>query len=103
MRYIPSNQRILYYQLRQLRPPELLALNAIARQGPGSIPVRLAPLSEERKIVLLESLMAYHQYRLVADGPHEKKGREELKDLLDTLKISLAVPTLQTPLSFADQ
>lgn len=105
VRFIPSSQRRLYSQLKLLSPTESRAFNAVLREGSDSLKRRLFEFAPDRQMVILDALLAYHQYRLVAEEPNPDKTRRRIKDqiLLTRLllpagsKMSLDIPKLPSP------
>jgi len=87
--FIPSSQRILYHQLRLLVPDELEAFNVILREGIHSMPGHLAKFTSDRQIVILDSLLFYQQYRLIAEEPDSDRDRREFKDQVLLARLQL--------------
>lgn len=87
--FVPSSQRILYHQLSLLSLNELKVFNAILKEGPSSLARHLAILGEERRLVVLDALLAYQQYRLIAQEPNPSKLREEFKDQILLARLQL--------------
>jgi len=77
--FIPSRQRILYNRLKILSKRELKTFNAIIAAGPQSISRKLKNFSDTRKILILDSLLAYQQYKLVATRMKPDNNELELK------------------------
>jgi len=103
--FIPSSQRKLYHQLRLLKPDEFEVFNAIVREGIDSLPKHLSKLEIEKQIFVLDSLLAYQQYRLVAKNPEANRDRVKFKDqiLLARLRLpphqvaNIKIPELPSP------
>jgi len=89
--FIPSSQRELYYRLKQLTADELKIFNAIVRDGIASIPQHLSQLLVEQQILVLDSLLAYQQYRLVAQDPDSDRQRREIKDKILLARLQLPI------------
>lgn len=105
VRFIPSSQRTLYRQVKLLTPAELEAFNVIIREGPKSIQERLGEFASDRRIDILDGLLAYQQYRLVGEEPNPSHSRREFKDQLLLARLQLParskslleVPELSSP------
>lgn len=105
VRFIPSSQRRLYSKLGMLNSKELDFFNAIIKQGGASIPKYLKQLQEERQIFLLDSLLAYQQYRIITEQPVFNRKNHEMKKqiLLARLQrpireaISSSIPEIDSP------
>ncbi|MEK7285988.1 MAG: DUF4105 domain-containing protein [Nitrospirota bacterium] len=92
IRLIPSSQRKLFYQLQLLTMAERKAFNAIVREAGSTMLQHLQPLTPERKSLLLDSLLAYQQYRLIAE-----KGEPDLS--VRAIKDQILLARLQLPAS----
>ena len=68
VRFIPSSKRVLAHRMQRLTAQEIRAMNAIIRSGPPSLTTHLKGFSDERKTVILDSLLAYHKYRFMSRG-----------------------------------
>ena len=79
VRFIPSSKRILAHRMQRLTAQEITAMNAIIRDGPPSLASRLKGFSDERKIIVLDSLLAYHKYRFMSRGSADDPSLQELK------------------------
>lgn len=100
VRFIPSSQRILYHQLKLLTPDELDVFNAIVRDGVDSMSTHLSKLTTDRQILVLDSLLAYQQYRLIAEGPDAGRNRRETKDKILLARLQLparSIPPFEIP------
>ena len=95
IRFIPSSQRKLYHQLKLLTSDELKAFNAIIREGVNSMSTHLAKFTNDRQILVLDALLAYQQYRLIAEEPKPSRDRREVKDQI--LLARLQLPSRSTP------
>lgn len=89
VQFVPSSQRVLYYQLKLLTPEELKTFNAVVLDGPQTIPGQLAKFSNERQILILDSLLAYQQYRLIADKAKLNDERRKFKDQILLARLQL--------------
>ncbi len=101
MRYIPSSQRTLYHRLRLLSPDELEAFNEIVREGMDTLSGHLEKLTLlERQILVLDSLLAYQEYRLIAEGKDAGDDRKRAKDQILRARLQLpahAIPSVEIP------
>ena len=79
VRFIPSSKRILAHRMQRLTGQEIRAMNAIIRDGPPSLAGHLREFSDERKIIVLDSLIAYHKYRFMSRGSADDPSLQELK------------------------
>lgn len=91
VRYIPSSQRKLYHQLQGLSPQEREVFNAVAQAGADAMPTHLEKLTPNQRISVLDGLLAYQQYRLIAEGKDPKHARNETKDRI--LRARLQMPS----------
>ena len=99
VRYVPSNERMLYSQLHQLTPQELMAFNVIVRQGQGAMAVNLEKHSVDEKIAILDALLDYQQYRLIAEEPKPTPQRQEFKHKILLSRLQLAPkPSVMFPI-----
>ena len=79
VRFIPSSKRALAHRMQLLTKQEIATVNAILRDGPSSLDTRLKGLSNERKIVVLDSLLAFHKYRFMSRKPTDESALQHLK------------------------
>jgi len=87
VRFIPSTQRKLYHKLNFLTREELDVFKAIIQKG-----FQLDDLenfSIERKILILENLLAYYEYKLIADKPESIRHKEEIKKQILLARLQL--------------
>jgi hypothetical protein len=89
VRFIPSSQRKLYHQLRLLKPDELEVFNGIIMGGIDSLPKHLEKLESKKQTSILDSLLAYQQYRLVAKDPEANRDRVKFKDQILLARLRL--------------
>ena len=94
VRFIPSSQRKLFHQLRLLTPAERKAFNAIVRKGVSPTSTHLQPFTAERKIVLLDGLLAYQQYRLIAEKSEADQRVRAIKDQILLARLQLPADTV---------
>jgi len=90
VRYIPSSQRKLYHQLQWLSPQERETLNAIVQTGADTLSSHLEKLAPDQQISVLDGLLAYQQYRLIAERNDPKRADQEMKDRI--LRARLKMP-----------
>jgi Domain of unknown function (DUF4105) len=89
VRFIPSSERRLYHQIKLLNEDELIAFNAIVLEGVASMSEYQSRFPVDRQIVLLDSLLAYQQYRLLAEEPHPTLTRRKEKDQILLARLRL--------------
>lgn len=94
VRFIPSSQRILYHQLKLLTPDELKTFNAIIRDG---CKCHLAKFTTDRQILILDALLAYQQYRLIAEEPHPSNESREFKRQILLARLQLPTKSRISP------
>lgn len=92
--YIPSTQRKLYSQLKVLTSSELKIFNIIVQNKNSSLQPMLDKLAPERQILLLDCLLAYHQYKIITEQPYFNRLRHEEKK--QTLLSRLQLPIHET-------
>lgn len=105
VRFIPSSKRTLAHRMQLLTKQEIRTMNAILRDGPASLDARLKGLSNERKIIVLDSLLAYHKYRFMSRGSADDSALQELKRKVLLTRLQLPaqprldpdVPVLPSP------
>lgn len=96
VRFIPSSQRKLYHQFARLNNKEIKAVETIIKEGPSSMPEQLSLFEQERQLEILDTVLAYHKYRLVKEEPSPGIERREIKDKV--LLARLRLPPLMEPL-----
>ncbi len=91
VKFIPSNQRILYRQMELLTESEIEVVKGIleSQAEDHSTWQTLAELPEDRRIILLDTLLAYQQYLLVSRGNKEDKFMLRLKKKILLARLSL--------------
>lgn len=104
VRFIPSSQRILYHQLKLLTSDELKTFNVIIQDG---CKCHLAKFTTDRQILILDSLLAYLQYRLISEEPHPSNETREFKRQILLARLQLpshprSLPEIQRLPSPAD-
>lgn len=98
VRFIPSTQRKLYHKLNLLTTEELEVLNAIIRKGIHFSIDDLEKVSIERKILILDNLLAYYEYKLLAEKPESSHHKEEIKKQILLARLQLparSMPSIQ--------
>jgi hypothetical protein len=80
VRFIPSSQRQLYYQFDRLNSEEKKAVEAIIKEGPSAIAEQIALFEQERQLEILDTVLAYHQYKIMAEQPSPGRERLFIKD-----------------------
>ena len=95
VRFIPSSQRVLYANFNRLSAAEANIANAIIRDGIPSHERGLTTLERERRLLLLDAVLAYYQYRLAGDESEESRQIIEEKDAL--LRYRLNLPPVLEP------
>ena len=97
VRFIPSSKRTLAHRMQLLTKQEIRAMNVILRDGPSSLDTRLKGLSNERKIVVLDSLLAYHKYRFMSRKPTDDSALQHLKRKTLLARLQLPAQPRLTP------
>ena len=105
VRYIPSSQRKLYHQLQLLSPQEREVLNAIVQTGADALPAHLEKLTPDQQISVLDGLLAYQQYRLIAERNDPERANQEMKDRILRARLKMPprpadepeIPALRSP------
>jgi hypothetical protein len=105
VRFIPSAQRKLYHQFSLLKPEEREAAQAVMQQGPTALPDQLARLKQDRQAEVLDTLLAYSNYRLTAEQPTPSPATKAMKNQLLPARFLLPpsteplkeVPALDSP------
>lgn len=64
--FVPSSQRLLYTQFERLNGREAALANQLIADGPSSLDTALAVLTPARKLEVMDTLLAYYEYRLAA-------------------------------------
>jgi len=95
VRFIPSSQRKLYHKLNLLTTEELEIFNAIIRKG-IHFSDDLEKISVERKILILDNLLAYYEYKILAEKPESNRHKEEVKKQ-EEIKKQILLARLQLP------
>ena len=72
-------------------------MNAILRDGPSSLDTRLKGLNNERKIVVLDSLLAYYKHQLMSRKPIDDSALQHLKRKALLTRLQLPAQPRLTP------
>ncbi len=80
VRFIPSAQRRLHHQFSLLKPEEQEVAQAVIQKGPDTIQAELTGLKQERQAEVLDTLLAYANYRLTAEQPAPSAATKALKN-----------------------
>ncbi len=84
IRFIPSVERTLYHRFDQLEKEEKQAVQTVIEKGTGTtLQPSLEQVNIEQQPAVLDTLLAYFNYRLVEDAPNPaEKIQQGKKDLL---------------------
>lgn len=104
-RFIPSSQRTLHHQFGRLSSAEIRAANEIILSNVNASHVQLKGFQPDRRREILDAVLTYYQYRLVAEQPKPSDELRVTKDrvLLERLQYParldapLGPPTLPSP------
>lgn len=96
-RFIPSAQRRLRHQFSLLRPDERTAAQAVIEQGPDALRDTVARLEPERQAEVVDTLLAYANYRLTAEQPAPSAAAKAMKNRL--LPARFLLPPSSGPLA----
>ena len=97
VRFMPSSKRALAHRMQLLTAQEIRAMNAIVRDGPPSLATHLKGFRDERKTVVLDSLLAYHKYRFMSRGSADDPSLQELKRKALLARLQLPAQPRLTP------
>ena len=100
VRFIPSTQRKLYHQLNLLTKKELEIFKTIIRKSIHFNVNDLEKFSMERKIVILDNLLAYYEYKLLANKPASIRHQKQIKRQILLARLQLparSMPPIQIP------
>lgn len=89
MQFVPSSRRVLYNELKNVNEEDIVVINRIIEGGFRNAQDLMEGFSEDRRIIILDGLLAYQQYRLIADQPDSASFVRQEKDriLLARLKL----------------
>lgn len=90
VRFIPSSQRELRHQFARLESGEALTANQVIRSGSESFEPMTRDLPDQARVAMADALLAYYQYRLVAEEPAPRPETRTAKD--DMLRARLRLP-----------
>ncbi len=90
VRFVPSSQRELRHQFARLQSDEALATNQVIRSGSARFEPLTREFPEPARIAMADALLAYYQYRLVAEEPEPRPETRAAKD--DLLRARLYLP-----------
>lgn len=83
VRFIPSAQRTLYHRFHVLEAKEKKAVQAVVQDGTNSLGESLMQVNDKQQVEVLDTLLAYVNYRLVAEAPAlDQEIRQDKKRLL---------------------
>lgn len=105
VRFIPSAQRTLIHQLRQLTPKERAGFDRIVNEGPEVISDALGSLSSDEQSTILDTVLAYSDYKITVAGDEQDPQGKMYRDkvLLARLRLpsrvsdAAPVPELPSP------
>ncbi len=89
VRFIPSRQRMLYHQLKQLHPDEVRAVNDIVQSSGNTMSAKMTDFMPGRQIKILDALLAYQKYKLIAEEPDPDPERRKAKDRILLARLRL--------------
>lgn len=97
--FIPSGRRTLQKTFERLNIGELTAANEIISNGVESLPGTLAVFEADRQGEILDALLAYYQYRTIAEQPMPSKELRTAKDrvLLERLRLPARAEAASRP------
>ena len=89
MRFHPSRQRKLYHQFVQLANEEKKIFKTIINDGPSSISEKISPFKQDSQLKIIDTVLAYYKYRLIAEEPSPSLEMREKKNkvLLEQLRL----------------
>ncbi len=91
VRFVPSSQRVMQRQFALLQPNERAVAHRVIEEGVGTLHQHLAQVDADSRTGVLDALLAYFQYRVVAQMPHPSVDLREQKDALLRARLQLAV------------
>lgn len=103
VRFIPSNQRYLFHQFSRLAPSEVAAANDIIANQSHTIPIELMGIESERHASVLDSVLAYYQYRFVGEQPNPSVSLQEARNraILNRLRLPVSQRPTDVPRALA--
>lgn len=110
IKYLPSSQRKLHAQLQLLSPDERDVLKRVVEKGYSNLEEQMVGHNDQSKVNILDALLGYHQYQVVASGdstsPEVKKRQQALlnsrfklpaEDSRENLIPEILPPTRRSP------
>ncbi len=95
--YLPSSQRKLFNQLKLLGEDELKLFNRIVKEGLNVATLDFKDMEVDRKILILDSLLAYLHYRLIAQGEEASRHLKEKKNQVLRARLKLPAQKRMVP------
>lgn len=89
VRFVPSAERSLRHRLAALAPAEATATEESIAGGAARLPLTLQPLPAERASAVLDTLLAYYEYQIAAEGAAVRPAVLEAKDRVLRHRLSL--------------
>ncbi len=107
IRFLPSSQRKLNYQISQLLGLEKVVLTELMGNSDVDLAALLQPFDQEAKSRILDASLAYYNYRLLKEGLEPLEETKALKQALLLARFKLParqntvakVPDLPSPVS----
>ncbi|MCI5142027.1 MAG: DUF4105 domain-containing protein [Candidatus Electrothrix sp. ATG1] len=96
VRFVPSVQRTLYHQFGLLEAKEKEAVHTVIRDGTNVLRESLQQVGDKGQPEVLDTLLAYYNYRLVAEAPDP--NQEILQNKKELLLARLRLPPRAAPL-----
>lgn len=105
VRFIPSAQRVLYQRFSELDPAEAGTANHLILANSDDIGAAIAPYDQERRIAIVDALLAYYEYKLAAADDEAEETLRDAKDKVVLARLQLParkggdpeVPALDSP------
>lgn len=91
VRYVPSSKRVLFYEITKLNSHERKIFKLIVNNDVGKIDEYLKFSSENEKIKILNTLLAYEQFNLVSSKRNDRSKIEMIKDKILLARLQLPV------------
>ncbi|MCW5211599.1 DUF4105 domain-containing protein [Desulfobulbus sp. TB] len=96
IRFIPSIERTLYHRFEQLKKEEKQAVQTVIEKGTKALQESLEQVDTKQQSAVLDTLLAYYNYRLVEDAPNPAEVIQQGKK--DLLLARLRLPPRTVPL-----
>lgn len=90
VKYVPSAQRKLYGQMKDLSALEVEIIIAVLDDGVSSLSNHLKVLSNNQKINILDALLAYQQFRITSIGEEAADVFEREKKIILLERLALS-------------